>query len=312
MNIVFWGVRGSIPTPLTPQQVKSKISEVVQRITPKDVDSPESKERFLASLPDLLYGTTGGNTPCIEVTGEKGCKLLFDAGSGLRVYGKNGIPPKNLHYNFIFSHFHWDHIQGFPFFDAAYNPAVAIDIYSPYERMERYLQGQMISPYYPVQFENLTHNIKFHVVKENEDFLVGDFVVRCIRLNHPGGSYAYSVYENGRKFIYCSDVELNAAEVEYNVERAAVFEGADAIVIDCQYTPEEAIKKVGWGHTAFCYAVDFASAWNIKKLYMFHHEPTFDDIKLQSMVESAKWYADFANKKNVEIYLATEGLVLKL
>ena len=146
MNIHFWGVRGSIPAPLTPQQIQAKIAAAIQKITPEDIKSNESREKFLASLPEWLNGTVGGNTPCVEVTSEKGDKLIFDAGTGIRVLGKLGQPAADLHHNILFSHFHWDHIQGLPFYDVIYNPKSSFDIYSPFEKMEDYLRAQMVAP----------------------------------------------------------------------------------------------------------------------------------------------------------------------
>ena len=108
--LYFWGVRGSIPTPLTPQQIQTKITAVVQRITQKDIASEDARERFIASLPEWLYGTTGGNTPCVEVKTANGTEIVLDAGSGIRVLGKTGVKPADNHYNLLLSHFHWDHL----------------------------------------------------------------------------------------------------------------------------------------------------------------------------------------------------------
>ena len=106
--------------------------------------------------------------------------------------------------------------------------------------------------------------------------------------------------------------ELSSSDFEKTPERAAVFENADVLILDSQYTVEEAAKKVNWGHSAFCYAVDFAIAWKIKKLYLFHHETTYDDKKLNSILESARWYANYITQNSVKVYLSTEGLEIHL
>ena len=116
MVIRFWGVRGSVPTPLTPEQVQAKIVAVVERITPRDIASQDARTRFLATLPDWLFGSLGGNSPCVELEADNGNKFILDAGSGLREYAIHGKPPKDLIYRIFMSHFHWDHIQGIPFF----------------------------------------------------------------------------------------------------------------------------------------------------------------------------------------------------
>lgn len=312
MNIRFWGVRGSLSAPLTPQQVKAKINAVVQRIAPTDVLSPESRERFLKALPGWLYGSIGGNTPCISVTTEKGLKFIFDAGTGIRVMGKQEEPPADNHYHLFFSHFHWDHIQGLPFFDPAYNAETVFDMYSPVENFREILSAQMTSPYFPVALESFTKNITYHTITEGKPFDVGGVQICAVKMSHPGDSYAYAVMEQGHKFVYATDVELLAKDFEASPARQAVFQDADALVIDAQYTVEEAYQKQNWGHSAFCYAIDFAVAWKIKKVFLFHHDPAYDDRKLHSMLESAQWYANYISHDGIEIALAIEGQEIQL
>lgn len=310
MNIHFWGVRGSIPTPLTPQQIQAKITAVIQRVTPKDIESPDARERFLANLPSWLFGTTGGNTPCVELKGSDGEEVVLDAGSGIRVFGKKGIQPKDHHYNLFLSHFHWDHLQGLPFFDFAYNPASVFDVYSAFPAAKKLLQQQMKRPYYPVPFEAFTKNFNFHTVKPGESFKVGNMTVNCCKMSHPGNSYTYSFEENGKRFVYATDVELSQKDFEETPEHTAVFRNADCIVLDSQYTVAEAYQKENWGHSAFCYAIDFAVHWNIKHVYLFHHEPTYDDKKLNSILLAARWYCEYIEHTEVKIDLAKEGMDL--
>ncbi|MBQ9494291.1 MAG: MBL fold metallo-hydrolase [Treponema sp.] len=312
MQIIFWGVRGSIPTPLTPEQVQAKITAAVQRITPKDIASEDARERFVASLPSWLYGTTGGNTPCVEVKTDSGAELVFDAGSGIRVMGKKGAKPADNHYNIFLSHFHWDHLQGFPFFDAVYNPDVSIDLYSTFPAAERLIRAQMLRPYYPVTFDACTKNFRFHTIEQGKPFLVDGHEICCCKMSHPGNSYSYAVTENGKKFVYATDVELSQKDFERTAARTNVFKNADIIVLDSQYTVAEAHQKENWGHSAFCYAVDFAVHWNIKTIYLFHHEPTYDDKKLNSILLSARWYAEYIEHPEIQIYLATENMVISL
>lgn len=304
MNIQFWGVRGSIPTPLTPQQIQSKIIAAVQRITPSDIESTESRERFISNLPDWIYGTAGGNTPCVVLT-DGDTKVILDCGSGLRVFGKTEKENKNYHV--LLSHFHWDHIQGLPFFDPAYDPNTRIDFYSPFPAAKELLQKQMKRPFYPVPFESFTKNFNFHRIHRGTEFMIGDLKVNFCKMNHPGNSYSYSFSKNGKKFVYATDVELKTLDFDENEQTAAVFKDADVIVLDSQYTVEEAFRKQNWGHSAFCYAIDFSVRWNIKELYLFHHEPTYDDKKLASILQAARWYAQYINHADIKIHLAKES-----
>ena len=307
MNVQFWGVRGSIPTPLSAQHIRSKLIQAFQRAKPEDVASDEAKEKFISSLPWWITETVGGNTPCVEVTLKNKKKLVFDAGSGMRVMGKFSEVPEDKHYHLFMSHFHWDHIQGLPFFDSAYNPTITFDIYSPFPDMKEYFAKQMVAPFYPVDFSAIEGHFNFHLMEPGSVLDIGGAEVSCVKMSHPGDSFSYSVVEDGHKFVYATDIELGSKDFAHTDERAKIFENADVMLIDSQYTVEEALRKVNWGHSAFCYAIDFAAAWKVKKMYMFHHEPTYDDRKLNTILESAVWYANYVSGDSLEIDIAREG-----
>jgi phosphoribosyl 1,2-cyclic phosphodiesterase len=311
MRIRFWGVRGSLPAPQQPSQIKSKISAILARLTPQDIQSPESRERFLAGLPPWLFGTVGGNTPCVSVNGAKET-VVFDCGSGMREmgisYGKE--TPKPSQYHIFLSHFHWDHLQGLPFFMPAYDPNVSIDFYSPMPNLEHALIGQMTAPYFPIHIESMNAKKKFHALEKQ--LLLDSLTIDYKKMNHPGDSYSYLVTEGGKRFIYATDTELSTADFMKNDANTAFFQGADLIVIDCQYTLGEAIDKYNWGHSAFSLAVDFAANWRIKHMVMFHHDPTYNDHKLYNILQSARWYMERMNIKGIELSLAQEGLEIEL
>ncbi len=311
MKITFYGVRGSLPTPLHTDQLQSKISAILATITEKDIATEDAKQRFLSTLPKNLFGTVGGNTACIEIVTGNNDILIFDAGSGIRVCGRK-YHNTSTHFNLFFSHFHWDHIQGLPFFEPAYNPKTEIDIYSPFEHSEKYLQDQMRPPYFPVTMDSFTPHINYHIKNELEPFTIGNVEIVCKKMFLPGDSYAYAVTENNKKFIYATDVELKETDFELAEENWNFFNNADVLVLDAQYTLDEAIKKENWGHSAFCYAIDFARLFKIKKLYLFHHEPTYDDKKLNSILKSARWYSERIYNYEVEVFLSTEGLEITL
>lgn len=312
MNLVihFWGVRGSLPTPLTPQQVQSKIMAVIQRVSPEDLVSPEARSKFIAKLPSWIYGTAGGNTACVELTHEN-THIILDAGTGLRVMGKNRKCPEKYH--MFLSHYHWDHIQGFPFFDHAFNSTVIFEIYSHYKDGEKYFWDQMIEPYSPPSVAKaISKNMHFNLLETNKEYDIEGIKVNSQKMRHPGDSYSYSFEIDGKKFVYATDIELKSSDYKNTKEGQQVFQNADVIVIDSQYTVEEVYRKENWGHSAFCYVVDFAVYWNIKKIYLFHHEPTYDDKKLNSILQAARWYAQFINHSDIEIYIAKEDMEITI
>lgn len=312
MNIRFWGVRGSVTTPLQAEQIQSKIAAVVSQIAPHDIESEDARQRFIANLPKHLYGTVGGNSSCVEVILSGGEKIILDAGSGIRLCGKqcNNIP--NSEYHLLFSHFHWDHIQGLPFFDPAYKPDTILHIYSASPDAKKYLSDQMASPYFPVGMASFTKNIVYHTIEEKKFFTIGNTQIMCKKMFHPGSSYSFLFIEKGKRFIHATDVELQQCDFEQTEENIAFFDNADVLVLDSQYTVEDATEKVNWGHSVFCNAIDFAHIWHIKELYLFHHEPTYDDKKLFSILKAAQWYSDDVCNGEVIVHLSIEGREINL
>jgi phosphoribosyl 1,2-cyclic phosphodiesterase len=316
MHIRFWGVRGSLPTPQTPSQIKSKISAILERISPEDLESPQTRERFLANLPHWLFGTVGGNSPCLEIktNNESDNIILFDVGSGIREFG-NSIEKKRAgshHYHLFLSHFHWDHLMGLPFFAPAYHPAVNIDFYSPKDHLEQYIRGQMVVPYFPVSLDAMASKKHFTVLNDHKIIAIDNMKISHKKMNHPGDSFSYLIDDGNHRLLYATDAELSSADFEKNEENIAFFQNLDVIILDSQYTLPEAIEKSNWGHSAFSFAVDFAANWGIKHLILFHHDPNYDDKKLFNNLQSAKWYKERIGIKNLEISLAIEGMEIVL
>lgn len=308
MKIKLWGVRGSIPTPLTQEMVRAKITAVVQRISCQDLEGPDSRMRFLANLPDWLYGTVGGNSSCVEIQTDEDFTIILDAGTGIRALGKklNSSKAKTIH--LFLSHFHWDHIQGLPFFDPAYNQDTVLHIYSAEENVQELLAKQMMPTFFPVPLAAFTKNLHFHCINENDLIKIGAIDVQCKKMFHPGDSYSFSFCKNNKTFIYASDIELSQKDFEENGKSETFFKNANLVLIDAQYTGVEAEQKENWGHTSFSKAIDFATFCKIKKILLFHHEPIYTDKKLYSILESALWYKDYIKNQSLEIELAVEGM----
>jgi phosphoribosyl 1,2-cyclic phosphodiesterase len=311
--IHFWGVRGSLPSPLLSSVIQEKLSTILKYAVPEDLANAESRKRFLAGLPPWLYGTVGGNTPCVSISIDGFNEpIIFDCGSGMREMGiacRNANPMPSKYHTF-FSHFHWDHLQGLPFFNPAYDPSVTINFYSPKPDLEKILSGQMKYPYFPIEFENIMSVKQFHLLEK--PVAVGPAIVAFKKMNHPGESFSYLVSYQGKRAIYATDTELSTPDFLKTEENTAFFKDADIIVMDSQYTLGEAIDKYNWGHSAFSLAVDFAANWGIKHLVLFHFDPTYDDRKLNEILQLARWYQQRMDFGGMEITLATEGLEISL
>jgi phosphoribosyl 1,2-cyclic phosphodiesterase len=321
MRVHFWGVRGSIPTPLSPLQIQNRIAAVVQRIQARDIESADSRERFLASLPEWLFGTVGGNTSCVEIENESGDCIIFDAGSGMRELSVNlrqrpGYASGGNTYHVIFSHFHWDHLQGLPFFGQAFDPRNRIVFYSTNPDLEQLLCDQMKPPYFPVPMEGpggFRAKLEFvHLDSPEKPFTIGSSTLSWREVNHPGGCVSYMIAEKGKKLIYSTDTELSREDFLKKPENVSFYTDADILIMDSQYTMGEALEKTGWGHSAFSISVDFALNWGVKSLVLFHHEPTYTDQKIFSLRQAAGWYRDYAGSERINIQIAREGMDIHL
>ncbi len=314
MKVEFWGVRGSIPTPLSAEAIRRRIAAVVMRVRPADLSSAESREAFLAGLPPYLFGTVGGNTTCLSVRTAAGSLLIIDTGSGIRELAASltRSPERVRDFHILFTHFHWDHLQGLPFFaPAGYAAGNRMFFYSPREGLREILEAQMRHPYFPVGMEAM--GAEKHYVRLKQPCLrIGGAEITWKEMKHPGGCVAYKIAEGGRSLIFATDSELSAEDFRRSDENAAFFQDVEVLVLDSQYTLGEAIEKYDWGHTSYSMAVDFAAEWGIRTLVLFHHEPLYNDRKIHSILNSAKWYQARLHARPLEVLLAVEGLQLEL
>jgi phosphoribosyl 1,2-cyclic phosphodiesterase len=274
-KIRFWGVRGSIPTP---------------------------------GAGTVKYG---GNTSCVQITcGET--ELIFDGGSGLRILGNDWIKHPKVEANIFFSHFHWDHIQGFPFFQPAFLPANHFNVFGEKKlasTLEDILAWQMQTPNFPVSLGRMKSNLKFNDVTVGENIDISkDIQVKTIKLNHPGGSIAYRITYGDKVVIYSTDHEHSDSKIhrQFNEECG----GCDILIYDATYTDEEYhgengySARKGYGHSTWQEAAKFAKAADIKKLVLFHHDPSHTD----SAMAEIEGYCKKSFKNTVA---ANEGLEIR-
>jgi phosphoribosyl 1,2-cyclic phosphodiesterase len=345
MIIRFWGVRGSLPSPPGNSELKDKMARAVE-LALRERPAPEDAARFVAALPDSVTGFVGGNTPCLEIS----CRertLIFDAGSGIRRLGDHltpkpeldieqelkslsggghkaspggppapKAPPVKRQLDILFSHTHWDHIQGFPFFAPVYDKDTTITIHAANTRtVEDGLRAQQSTPLlFPIHFDELPAEIRFRTLTE-EGLQLGPFSIDFMRLPHPGGSTAFRIRAFGRTVVFATDYELLGDTPEVNRARddlRAFVQGADVFISDTQYTYLESHSKEGWGHSNALNVVDMAAAAAVKRLYLFHHDPSYGDVKLYDMLKKASSYSDLLFPgSGLSIHLATENTQLE-
>lgn len=257
MRIKFWGVRGSTPAP-----------------------QPEN----------MRYG---GNTSCVEV--RLGDQLyIFDCGTGFRVLGQSlrkefGEHPVSAH--IFVSHFHWDHIQGLPFFAPLYDHRENHFEFHSSKRtrsLKQVFQEQMASPYFPVGLNEMKAKQDFYDLEEGRMDL-GDVKLQTTWLNHPQGCMGFRLETSDGVLVYATDNEPGDPVFDKNVRKLAA--GADVLIYDAQYLPEEYnAKRRGWGHSHWREAINIVMESGAKDLILFHHDPDHDDACIDKVVKEASNY----------------------
>jgi phosphoribosyl 1,2-cyclic phosphodiesterase len=329
MKVKFWGVRGSIATPLTTEEITEKLISAIWK--GRNLELNHSSEAildegqleiirgFLDNLPIEERGTIGGNTPCIQLIPSNDEYLIIDCGSGLRKFGyelMNGAFGNGQGQAHIFiSHTHWDHICGLPFFVPLYIKGNIFNFYSAHDHLEERLRAQHLPWYFPVPWEALSAERNFHRVNADESLIIGSNKIIFHELFHPGKSYSIRIEgEKGEVVVYASDAEYKQLEHSKIEEYLQFFHNADILIFDTQYTLTEALAKEDWGHSSAMIGIEMALEAKVKNLVMFHHEPTYNDAKVVSLREKADQYQQIinANKSTCNIHIAYEGLMLSV
>jgi phosphoribosyl 1,2-cyclic phosphodiesterase len=252
----------------------------------------------------------GGNTSCVEMR-VGGQLLIFDGGTGLRVLGAKVLSEMPLEANMFFTHSHWDHIQGFPFFVPAFVPGNKFNIYGAVapngSTIEQRLNDQMLHPNFPVPLQIMGADLKFCDLEVGETVQIQDVTVENALLNHPGESVGYRVSWGGHAAAYITDTEHYPNRLDENV--LWLCRDADVIIYDATYTDEEydhpKTSKKGWGHSTWQEAVKVAKAANVKQLVIFHHDPLHDDSFMDGIAsDTAEVFP--------ESVVAQEGMVIDL
>lgn len=253
MKVTLWGTRGSLPS-----------------------SGPETQ----------VYG---GNTPCVAVeNGET--FLILDAGSGIRRLGLTPTISRCARLDILLTHLHMDHIQGLGFFAPLYHPEMEVHIWGPASstlslpaRLNRYLSP----PLFPVHIRDLPCRLHFHEVPRGQ-FRIGAFLVNAQYVCHPGPTVGYRITENNRVLTYLPDHEpaLGVRDFPLSGEWTSGWElarNADVLIHDAQYSTEEYTTRVGWGHSTYEQALQFAKLVKARRMILFHHDPDRTDAELEGL-----------------------------
>jgi phosphoribosyl 1,2-cyclic phosphodiesterase len=280
MRVRAWGVRGSIPT-------------------------PGSKTAAF-----------GGNTPCVQVTGDDGSELILDAGSGIRALGAD-LAGRCKRVHILLTHLHLDHIQGLLFFAPLFDPEAEITVWGPPGRipLRKRLARYLSNPLSPIEIRDLPARVAFEEVPSN-GWRLGEFGVRAALVAHRGSTLGYRVEQSGASLCYLPDHEpglgttLSSAPASW-ISGLGLARGATALIHDSQYTDEEYPFRRGWGHSSLSDTLAFAQRSQPEGLLLFHHDPSHDDARLQSLAGQA---TEDAARLGIDsrVQLAREGKAFDL
>jgi phosphoribosyl 1,2-cyclic phosphodiesterase len=251
MRVKFWGTRGSTPVP------------------GKDT---------------IIYG---GNTTCLEIELAGGKKVIVDAGTGIRALGNEIDSSSNtIDLYLLITHIHWDHVFGFPFFPPIYNSStrILVDGYSQCMKGLRYsFDNKMGDGFFPIRFEELAAEIQFIQKLSNGYLEIDGTVIDSIPLHHPQGGLGFRFREGNKTLIFLTDNELDGDKGSFS-NYVSFCQGADTLIHDSHYLPEEIPKHKGWGHSDYLSAIDLALSAQVKRLILFHHAPERRDSDIVKMV----------------------------
>ena len=276
-KLVFWGVRGSTPT--------------LERDT-------------------WRYG---GNTPCIELIVPDTTRFILDCGTGLRMLGNRWTGAQGnarIEAHVLVTHYHWDHIQGLPFFHPFFEARNKFHFYSFQSKhlgpdsLRQVLEAQLASPYFPVNVGMMTATRAFREVSGGERWEIKGTRISTAWLNHPQGCLGYRVDTSGGSVVYATDNEPGVPEMDTNLRELA--NDADVLIYDAQYSPEQlASARKGWGHSSWLEGVKLARDAKARNLVLFHHDPDSSDQTVDGFLLAAR-------REFPATWAATEGMTISL
>jgi len=279
MEIRFWGTRGSIPAP-----------------------GPNTLE-------------FGGNTTCVEVVLRSGRRIVIDGGTGIRLLGEHlKTKVATIRLNLLLTHNHWDHLIGLPFFAPIYREDSEIKIDGwplAFQALKRVFDDHMGDGFFPVAFDQLKAHISFANKIARSPQVLDDVEIEALPLNHPQGCLGFRFQEEGQTMVFITDNELGLDGGYRFPDFVKFAKGADLLIHDAQYVPEEMPVHRGWGHSTYQEAVNLALEAGAKTLLLTHHDPSRTDEQIRQILRRAREIVVAAGG-NLTIDGAREGDIISL
>jgi len=238
------------------------------------------------------YLRYGGDTTCVELRTRDGQTIVIDAGTGIRRLGKRLLSEAASPVHLLFTHAHWDHLLGFPFFKPLYKPSYSMRLYGcpcAQSSVKEFISGTMAPPNFPVPLEDVHADVAFET-QCDVAFNLGSVVVTPIRISHPNEGLGYKFEEDGRCFVFLTDNELGfrhkggLATEDY----AAFCEGADLLIHDAEFNPQEYQHTRTWGHSTYADVLKLALEAKVKALGLFHHNQDRSDDQIDAIADTCR------------------------
>ena len=308
MRVRLWGVRGSLATPMSAAQLREKTRALLAEASPADLASPQAIDAYLDR--SAHSWTYGGNTSCVEVELD-GATFILDAGTGLRALGVQMAADgraKAHALHFCFTHFHWDHICGFPYFGPIYAEGRQIDVWSGRSDAQRLLTTQMDDAHFPVKWTMLKSAITCHQLPEDQVTEIAGAQVRILPLVHPDKAYGYRIDFRGRSVCYLTDTEVSKNPNRLAETYAKFVDGADVVIVDAMYGFLDYHDHINFGHSTIFNFIDFFRDAKIGELVIFHHDPMASDPQVTRLYSDARRYTELvAPSASWKLSAAREG-----
>ena len=257
------------------------------------------------------YQKYGGDTTCLEVVAASGETVVVDAGTGIRALGNRMLRERRLECSMLFTHSHWDHILGFPFFKPIYHAGARIHVHGcplTQGNMEMLLAKTMAPPYFPVPFKDIAAVMSYGEACRDV-VSIGSLRITSITLSHPNLGLGYRFEEQGRSFVFLTDNELGHPHRggKSLAEYVAFCRNADLLLHDAEYDEDDYVRRRGWGHSLYTDALALALAAGAKRFGLYHHNQDRTDDGVDAMVETCRTLASASGRADLECFGARQG-----
>ncbi|MDY6937179.1 MAG: MBL fold metallo-hydrolase [Cyanobacteriota bacterium] len=294
MRVKLWGTRGSLPSPQTPETISGRTKGLFYDFFDRGYRDAGDIDRFFAELPPHRVGGFGGNTLCVEVKTPQQ-QIAIDAGTGLRLLGyelmKGDCGKGCGEVHLFFTHFHWDHLSGLPFFVPLYIPGNVIHVYAVQPDLPDVFKTLFQNPYFPVTLDRIEGQVKYHQLEPRQPIALNDLSITPYQLDHPQPCWGYRCESGGKVFSHCVDTEITRVSRQELGPDLPLYQNIDLMVIDAQYTLLESVEKVNWGHGSAAIGLEIAMRESVKRVIFVHHDPIASDEQIATVErQTRKFY----------------------